>query len=379
MNVSSGDNSTINNENFTIGGGNFTIGSENFTVHSSSSGSGGNNKSYPEELNYMFKVVFGFQNYFFRNVFPGLAAIGGFWNLLIIVYFVKINLKKGLKRMSSYHFLIINLALIDLSICSGIAIFSHFLVKESWELPAFACPVLDVYFTDTASVTSCWVLTLISFARYRSIVHPMSVKINKKKYGLAGFLIWVIPAVINIYDLIKVKKVYDSEDGTYSCEYVTQEDDQIIDTQTVVNSVLDSFIPLALMVYFYRKMSKAMHRDEHANTFSLSNQSRLRNRTALQTIKGLTLLFIYTVLTTRVLHFIKNVMRYYYKQNSPKSKFYIVFGIYIHATKPLNIPLFFSNNMLNVFIYARMIPGFRRFLLAVFTLGLYSQRDTVNS
>ena len=101
----------------------------------------------------------------------------------------------------------------------------------------------------------------------------MSVKINKKKYGLAGFLIWVIPAVINIYDLIKVKKVYDSEDGTYSCEYVTQENDQIIDTQTVVNSVLDSFIPLALMVYFYRKMSKAMHRDEHANTFSLCNKS----------------------------------------------------------------------------------------------------------
>ena len=92
---------------------------------------------------------------------------------------------------------------------------------------------------------------------------------------------------------MRTKRVYYSEVDVYSCEYVTQESRQIIDTELVVNYVLDSFIPVALMLYFYHKMSKAMRSDEKANTFALSDQSRLRNRTALRTIRGLILLLIH--------------------------------------------------------------------------------------
>ena len=282
--------------------------------------------------------------------------------------------------MSSYHFLIINLALIDLSICSGIAIFSHFLVKESWELPAFACPILDVYFTEVVPMTSCWALTLIFFARYRSIAHPMSVKMNKKKYGLACFLIWIIPALINIYDFMKVKKMYDFEDKVYVCVFeTTEEKNSVIKPQAVVNYLLDSFIPLALMLYFYHKMSKAMPRDEHANTFSLSDQSRSRNRAALRTVRGLILLFTFTVVTTRIMDFVKRVMSYYHDREKDPPNFYIIFAIFNTVTEPLNFLLYYSNNILNILIYARMIPGFRRFLLAVFTFGLYHRKNPINS
>ena len=59
---------------------------------------------------------------FFRTyIYPVFFGIGSSWNILIIAYFVKIN-SKNLRKMSSYHFLIINLAIVDLYAGLGVTI-----------------------------------------------------------------------------------------------------------------------------------------------------------------------------------------------------------------------------------------------------------------
>ena len=57
-----------------------------------------------------------FHNYTILIIF----GVGSSLNILIIAYFVKINLA-NLRKMSSYHFLIINLAVVDFCASAGIS------------------------------------------------------------------------------------------------------------------------------------------------------------------------------------------------------------------------------------------------------------------
>ena len=50
------------------------------------------------------------QSVFYTKILSTIYSLGAIGNLLIIIYFIKINQKKLLK-MSAYHFLIINLAI----------------------------------------------------------------------------------------------------------------------------------------------------------------------------------------------------------------------------------------------------------------------------
>ena len=105
-----------------------------------------------------------FRTFFFLHIFP-LIGIGSFWNLLIIIYFVKINIK-NLKKMSLYHFLIVNLAIVDLCISVGEPIFYHHLVnKPLWE-PGSSDTFRWLNFVETVcTIASCWLLVLISFVQ----------------------------------------------------------------------------------------------------------------------------------------------------------------------------------------------------------------------
>ena len=92
---------------------------------------------FPEEskfVNFAKEV----RSFIFSYGYPVIFGIGSFWNLLIIVYLIKINYK-NLKRMSSYHFLIVNLNVADLCASLGISINYPFHQKPSWELGAFGC------------------------------------------------------------------------------------------------------------------------------------------------------------------------------------------------------------------------------------------------
>ena len=111
--------------------------------------------------------------YVIRILLPVLLGIGSFWNILVIVYFIRINGKK-LKKMSSYHFLVINLAIADLITTVASAIYYHYAVQTSWELGEFGCVFMMSFVGYVCPLASTWILVLISYARYRSIIDTLS-------------------------------------------------------------------------------------------------------------------------------------------------------------------------------------------------------------
>ena len=119
-----------------------------------------------------------------------------------------------------------------------------------------------------------------------------------------------------------------------------------------------------------------METQENENAFTLNDQSRQRNRKALRTIKGLILLFTVTVIPVRVFSVLIWVFVPYATEARPL--FFRAADIFDVLTMPILTLFFYLNNVLNIFVYAKMIPDFRRFLLTVFTFGIYGRRNAIN-
>ena len=326
---------------------------------------------FPEEtelLNLAKKIT----NEFFLYVYPPVFGIGSSWNMLIIIYFIKTN-SKNLRKMSSHHFLIVCLSTSDLFVSIGMTIpmyyYSH---SESWKFGEFGCSIVFPFIKNACPMISTWILVLISFARYRSIVYPLHARISKRKYGLACLLILIFSCLSNIRMFLKTK-LKETQDSS-KCSFTGSKNDLLI--QITLNYSLDSFIPLAIMLIFYYKMKKRMIAEEKANSFALNDQSRQRNRRALRIIKGLIFLFTVTVILVRLFIIYFSNLNKYIRNTNPLFK--KIFNTFYLTKYPLVVMTFYFNNILNIFIYAKMIPGFRRFLLTVFTFGLYGRRNAIN-
>ena len=253
------------------------------------------------------------ERYFFLNIFPIIFGIGALWNLLIIIYFIKINIKK-LTKMSAYHFLILNLALADFLVCVTASIIRPSTYKASWDLVVFGCIILSTLLENVYPMVSCYMLVLISYARYRSIVHPLRVKLNKKQYGSICCIIWVISFLANIYFFTSMK-LTESDEGHLDCG--TGANSIQLIAQISINYIIDGLIPLGIMVYFYLQMKAQMNAEENGNTFVLNGQSRHRNKTVLRTIRGLILIFSLTVIPARIGDIVLTMVLYYAVKSRP--------------------------------------------------------------
>ena len=306
---------------------------------------------FPEELE-VYQNAVKVAKFFFSNIYPAIFVMGCLSNLLIIIYFVKFN-SRNLKKISLYHFLIINLAIADL--CASAGVFNN-PYNYLWELGEFTCIFLSPFITSACPMVSCWLLVLISFVRFRSIVYPLRERINKKRCGLCILIIWIIFYVLFFVLYFAISK----------SDFRANESINIINSS--VTHTLDTFLPLAIMLLLYNKMKKRLNIEANGNSFALTDQSRQRNRRALRTIKGLILLFIVTVIPIRVYSVFKLVFANYVQKSRPL--FFVMGKTVITLSGPLTMPLFYMNFIVNIFIYAKMIPDFRRFLLAVFTFGM---------
>ena len=334
----------------------------NFSINSGSTITTILESYFPRETYYL-RLISRAQAYFL-DVSPITFVLGSVWNFLIIIYFMKIHRKK-LSKMSSYHFLIINLAVADLFVTVGAPIFaSNFYKRSPWKLGKFGCNFFFAFFTKICPTVSCWLLVLISYARYRSIVHPLRAKINKTKYCFVCILLWSLALLPNIYLFMNV-----SIKGRSVCVFTGKNRDNIV--YQAINYALDSLLPLGKMLSLYYRMKRTMAAQEREQPFLLSEQSRQRNQTALKTIKGLICLFTVTAVPVRVCNiFILTMSSYHsdlnlYRIHSAYFSLVFIFGKYV----------FYLNNTLNIFVYAKMIPGFREYLSVILTLGFRRRRS----
>jgi len=266
-----------------------------------------------------------------------LLVVGVFGNLLITVYFVKINAKK-LKKMTSYHFLIVILAFTDLLFSISTSINMAPIVHKSLLNTATEFIVLPLI------SLSIWILVLMSIERFRSIVHPFEKKLKKRTFfGMSVFMMLVFTGLHSSYRFGITAK------SSYSTGFIV--------ISTII--LLENILPLAIMVYFYRRICKKIKESQMPYIeIKHKNDSQKRNKKAMKTLKWLIIIYTFSITPSRI------------------------FGITILAANKFNIisssiwpklilyTLFLANNIINVFVYARMMKRFRKFLLNVFTFGL---------
>ena len=120
-----------------------------------------------------------------------IALLGFFGNIVIIVNKIRIE------RMSTYHFLIILLAIIDFCAITvgsigSIAFKENTLIHGKW-FPLFK---------RGSTTTSYWMLVMLSYERYRSIVHPFKERFKKMPVFCFGICMLVISHLVHVPSLI---------------------------------------------------------------------------------------------------------------------------------------------------------------------------------
>ena len=293
-----------------------------------------------------------------KNIFWMIMPLGAAGNLLIIVYFLKINFANKLTKMSLYHFLIIQLAIVDLmtSVTTSVTIGEFY--KPAWRMGSFMCKIGYPFLISILPYVSYWILVLISYERYRSITQPFAIRGTKCKYSIIIFLIIVIcclafiPFMLNTkieVDAHKNRKCVDGMRNFSPTDYVFY---------ALFLRTLDCFLPAFLMYFFLRRIQNWMNKD--TNQLPLTEESKKRNSLALKTLRNLIIVYICCVFPGKLV-----VTGLHVEDNfrTDGRRFYFNF---VHELFSLVSLL---NNVVNVFVYAVMIKDFRRFLLTLITFG----------
>ena len=290
-------------------------------------------------------------------VFLAITTIGSIGNLLIIIYFLKINFGKW-KKTSLYNFLIIQLAIVDIvtSVLS-LVIYNEFF-KKTWSMGEIGCTFGIAFTIGTMPFLSCWVLVLISYERYRSITQPFAIRGTKCKYSVFIFIISVIFSLIWIPFMLKTKVVAGGQSINKCVDGMEYFDHIEFLAYAFVLRTMDCFLPAVLLCFFYLRIRNWMLKE--SNNFPLTEESKRRNSMALKVLHNLIIVYIACVFPARLvmtgLHIEDNF-------GTGKRKYY--FDL-VHEILSLVSLL---NNLVNVFVYAFMMKDFRRSLLTLITFG----------
>ena len=304
-----------------------------------------NNCSYDENQH---KFIKNLEFYVFRVIVPSYLGLGAIANFLVIIFFLQMY-KKKISKMRPYHFLIVNLAIVDLLVCVLVPV----VISRTYRtLEKFECLFLANFARRVCPSASFWLLVLLAYARYRLIVKPFRRKLEKKACCIVVFIVWIFSFAASSYWFSTHR--YSESEG---CLFKKPTKKTLI--FRAVFFVFHSTIPLILMWYFPHKI------EEKLSEYELDTNIVLRNRKALKTLRFLLVIFAVTVIPGHIVFLVTYTIIW-------MEGFMIGFWIWIPYVYPvylLSVVLFFSNNVVNVFVYIKMFPGFRRFLLKIFTFG----------
>ena len=285
------------------------------------------------------KIVADFRTFgYIPVIVPGMIG-----NILIIVYFWKIN-NEHVGRMSTYHFLIILLAITDLIVIAVTGISSVATDGKTITDQVHIQLILWAMRSGSASA-SCWMLVLLSYERYRSIVHPFKRRLKKKYAFYFGICVWCACISAQLSTFL----VYEKNRNRFPI--------------FLVAVCMDCFLPSIALLFFYWRISTYLSKNDlSSNTNQVTSSDdetksrRNTNRSANKTIRNLAILYVCLVWPSRILGFAVLLIAEYgivfYCQNQ------LFFGVLVEILCIFTL----VNNAVNVFVYAIMIDGFKSFL-----------------
>jgi len=299
-----------------------------------------------------------------------LLVIGAIGNGFIVVYFVRIN-QKNLQRMTPYHFLLTSLAVIDISVSIGVPIL--YLNQNDWLSNKIVCKYVKQLLSMPFPSYSVWILVIISYERYRKMVYPFIAPLRKKILIVVLVFTLVMCIGCNV-PMMESNDVIDNQCFSFT---------KILNSKTTIvafyisSSCFDCLIPLAVILWFYYKISvKVKHFDNTSKRLDQNHQQQLQNyrrkRVALKTLRTLIIMYVAFVFPGRF-YFLSFMFLYIYDSVS----YLRHFDVFSTVSQFMQI-LVYLNNIGNVFIYAWLIVDFRQFLKKVFTFGLLEKRTAQN-
>ena len=367
-----------------------------------------------------------------KNIFWIIVPLGTIGNLLIIAYFLKINFPTTLRRMSLYHYLIIQLAIVDLVTSITTPATINEFHEPTWNLENFWCTIGYPLFMAIPPYASCWVLVLISYERYRSITRPFAKRGTKCKYSIVVFMILVV-IMVSVIPFTRTKFTV-VENSNNRDNHNTNSDSNNNNTTNVTsnkntnNTNYNISNTNSTIIY-----SSMINIDtSHDKSSSNSTNSTYDNNTTTKTNKNYRCIegkekftptnYIFYALSRRALDcFIPASLMYLFycrirnwmnqevnnlpltdeskKRNRVALRTLrnliivyiacvfpgriVVAGIhiddnyqtegrrdYFNLVHELFSLVSLFNNVVNVFVYAAMIKDFRKFILSIFTFGL---------
>ena len=259
----------------------------------------------------------------------GFGLVG---NSLAVIYFLSVN-KKNFKKMTSYHFLIIAMAILDSLVCFSRIVLGFI----EWNTGYYTRMGrhMEIYTSGIFSLVSIWVLVLISFVRCHSIVKPFAIQ-WKKRYYFRIILVMSCLTVVFLYSLTKLP-----------------EDKHLYLYHNSCALMLYGIIPQVLMFYYYQKTRKHIKQDNTGNQNRISSRKR---QCALKTLKGLLFLNFTTILILKIFLYLMSIARRLGTISNTDKE------IMNHFFTFSNYTLSYSTNILNIVVYAKMMPKFRRFI-----------------
>lgn len=318
--------------------------------------------------------------------FIPILTVGLLGNIAIIVYFLKIYRCRRIGKISNYHLLIVLLAMIDIVVVLLNTVDTSILkIKMAGGDASKILFGVLIVSQIGSNTTSCWMLVMLSYERFRSIVNPFKTAL-KKRYLLIGFIsIWVSCIMVSapVYMVLFFTGKSHYSDGI-------QSDESILFSITLL--VLDCILPLTILAFFNYRISRYLKKNtfSHCNeapkhqassstaeeavtssTYSLSVQYRQKrkNENTNKTLRNLVIIYICCVWPGRFL----NIALFFVI----KYKMLLYLDNYMIACileESLDF-LMFLNNVINVFVYAFLIPKFRSFLWKLVSCGTYSGRN----
>ena len=261
-------------------------------------------------------------------------SFGLIGNFLIMTYFLSKN-RGRFTTMTNYHFLIIVMAAFDSLVCVTHVVLNSINLNNA-NLTNLES-LVDIYVASTAALVSIWILVLLSFTRCQRIVSPFTHQWRKNVCFKIILIIWCLSS---LYHFLLTKIPNEKYFFLYynSCTLI-----------------LEGIIPQILMFYFYWKTCKHIKKDTTSN-----NTSKAKRKNATKTLRGLVILNLIAVLILKTILYIMSIVRRIETLNTDSKTIINNFFIIV------NFAFYYSTNILNVVIYAKMMPDFRRFMIGIF-------------
>ena len=328
-------------------------------------------QSFEKYLNKGIIVDYGkhMEEYFvFINwSFAGIGFIG---NLMVIMYFIQLH-RGSLNRMGSYHFILTLLAFADTIACITITLFFHFDVKLKWWLGKFMCEYGYYNFQFLFTSLSLWLLVLLGYERYRSIVNPFGKRFTVKHYSMITLAVTILSGAGSLSYVFFLPREHFYVQGVPVCIKVYK-DKMTTKMFHILYSCSSAFSlgPCILNFICYRRIRNHMAVQSAAvkdTTPSNIVQAKIhhRNRKAATTLLMLIFVYVGTVIPGRIAHYI-DVYYTSFIVSGDKQQDQNVMRIFI-LVDLLTVTLYMLNNVVNFVVYAVMMTSFRRFLLQCIT------------